>query len=123
ERVDPNTLPIRIRGVYVWLKYLEENWDELYHLATTWPRTLLQPDFIPPEIVMKKYWDFDIDDSVYRSKMWSILFPDICIPYDTRSRIAIKSFLGHTSMTYADMLRGIRSISIKMLKSENLSIS
>ncbi len=54
-------------------------------------------------------FSFPISDSVYRAKQYSILLPDICIPYDDASRNKIKSFLGVTSSaTYYEMLKRLR---------------
>lgn len=116
-------LPSRIKGAYKWLRYLKDNWDRLYKIALNWNRSLFCSEFIPSEIVESKEWDFNIQDSVYRSKMWAILFPDICVPYDNLSRIKIKRCIGVSNINYAEMLFALRKYAVEIISVEESNVS
>lgn len=119
---DELDLPNRIKGAYRWLRYLKDNWDRLYKIALNWRRSLFCSEFIPPEIAESGEWDYDIEESVYRSKMWAILFPDICVPYDSRSRRKIKKCIGSNNIKYSEMLRALRSHAVNIISVENSNL-
>lgn len=58
--------------------------------------------------------------SVYYSKMLSILFPDICVPYDTDSRQKIIKELGGSVENYFDMLNKLRMWLLNILEREHI---
>lgn len=119
---DEPGLPSRIKGAYRWLRYLKDNWDRLYKIALNWRRSLFCSEFIPPEIAESGEWDYDIQDSVYRSKMWAILFPDICVPYDSRSRTKIKRCIGVSSINYAEMLFALQKYAVEIISVEESNV-
>lgn len=121
-QVNPELLNSRIKGAYIWLKYLQDNWDMLYALATIWNRSLFDKDFIPTEVKANKLWDFTIDESIYRSKLWAILFPDICIAMDSRSRKEIKRYFKESNLSYADLLTHLHTMFHQVLSNGKLSI-
>lgn len=116
-------LPPRIVGAYTWLKYLKDNWTRLYSIAANWRHTLFCEKFVPLEIIATKEWDFDISDSVYRSKLWSILFPDICIPFDNASRKKILKDLRGSGKSYRNMLLHLRSNAIDVIVKESSNLA
>ena len=117
-------LPPRIKGAYKWLRYLKEHWECLYNIARKWRRSLFYEDFVPPEIHESEKWNFSIHNSVYRAKMWAILFPDICVPYDSRSRNRIIQCIGRgRNITYVEMLEALRSLAINLIIREESNVA
>lgn len=96
-------------------------------LATHTNMTLLCDwDVVNRELLemFKKIWGFSVSISVYYSKINCILFPDICIPYDSASREKIKSCLNiKSSIAYFDMLIRLRSWIINLLESWDQPLS
>lgn len=117
------TLPPRIKGAYIWLSYLKSNWSRLYSIARKWRRTLFCQRFIPQEIISTGEWDFDIRDSVYRSKLWAILFPDICVPFDSRSKSKISKYFGNSNIKYSQMLTKLRKDMIQLIQNEDSNLN
>jgi len=121
DNIDYYKLPQRIRGAVESLIYLRDNWDRLYNKSYNNVRTLLCDDWCD------EFWEnefsFPISESVYRAKRYSILLPNICIPYDNASRNKIKKFLGiSNNTTYYEMLKKLRLKVIEIIDNEKSNL-
>ena len=122
ENVDYSKLPQRIKGAVESLFYLKDNWGRLYEKASINMKTLLCDDWC--DEFWKNEFNFPISDSVYKAKRYSILLPNICIPYDNASRNKIKSFLGiSNSSTYFEMLQKLRKSVIEILDNQKSDLA
>lgn len=120
--VDCCKLPKRIRGAVESLIYLSDNWDGLYNKASNNMKTLLCDDWC--DEFWKDEFDFAISESVYKAKLFSILLPNTCIPYDNASRNKIKKFLGISNKTtYYEMLQKLRLKVMKIMDNENSNLA
>ena len=121
---DEQELPLFVIGAYNWLLYLQEHWERLYKIARNWRRSLFYEDFVPPEILELGERDFSIHNSVYQAKMWATLFPDICVPYDSKSRTKIIQCIGRgRNITYVEMLEALRSLAINLIIQEGSNVA
>jgi len=110
-------LPQRTKGAVESLYYLKDNWEKLYEKASINMETLLCDSWC--DEFWKNEFNFPISDSVYKAKQYSMLLPNICIPYDNASRNKIKSFLGiSNSCTYFEMLQKLRGSILEILDNE-----
>lgn len=117
SNADFSKLPQRIKGAVVSLYYLRDNWEKLYNNASNNMKTLLCDDWCNE--FWKNEFNFPISDSVYKAKQYSILLPNICIPYDNASRNKIKRFLGlSNNSTYFEMLQKLRRKVIEIIDNE-----
>lgn len=121
DYIDYYKLAPRIRGAVESLIYLRDNWGRLYNKASNNMKTLLCNDWC--DEFWKKEFNFPISESVYKAKRYSILLPNICIPYDTASKKDIIKFLGVSNkITYYEMLQKLRLKVIEIMDNEKADI-
>lgn len=123
---DGQVLPKRVREAYTWLRYLQKHWERLYKIARNWRHSLFYEDFVPREILELGEWDFPINKTIYQANIWNILFPDICVPYNTASRRriiqCIRTRRGQR-ITYVEMLKALRSLAINLIIQEGSNVA
>lgn len=102
--IDCRRLPSRIGGAVSSMKYLKDYWDVLYSHALVNNKTLICDDWC--DEFWRRELSFPIFESVYRAKLYSILLPNICVPYDSASRTKIKTYLQiRDNCSYREMLQ------------------
>lgn len=122
DNIECYKLPKRIRGAVESLIYLRDNWDRLYNKASSNMKNLLCDDWC--DEFWKDEFNFPISESVYKAKQYSILLPNICIPYDNASRNKIKKFLGISNKsTYYELLKKLRLKVIEIIDNEKSELT
>ena len=115
----PENVTGRARGAARALTFLEKKWDIIYKEVLGHNKTLFcngwATDFF------RNQWNFKKD--IYESKLFCVLLPDICVPYDTKSFSVIKNFINSRGSTYLDILASLRKKTIDILIADNKKIS
>jgi len=105
-----------LKGAYDVLAWYRDTWDELYPNAVEYTKTLICEDWRSP--YWSERWRFPIGPPIYKSKMLSLLLPDLAVPFDTASLNAmIKSFNLSYGNNYITLLGAIRHYCIRLLVS------
>jgi len=82
---DPLNLRPRVRDAYTVLRNLKGEWKTLSEKSANYNKTLFCDGWFD-RYFKEKFESFKIMESVYFAKQFCILLPDICVPYDTKSR-------------------------------------
>jgi len=106
ENGDSSRLIDRIKESYFVLQSLKKDWKQVSSQAAGHNKTLFCDDWF--EEKFKDDWSFSVDGTVYEVKKYHILFPDICVPYDTKSRIKILKHCALRSPNYDEFLEVLR---------------
>lgn len=83
---NPSSLRSRVKDAYKVLSNLKgDEWKNLSAKSANNNKTLFCDDWFD-DYFKDKFESFRIKESVYFAKQFCILLPDICVPYDTKSR-------------------------------------
>jgi len=112
----------RIKEAVKIAKDLKNNWDTYYSNALESKSCILCNNHAT-EYWLKKFRDKTIDKSIYNFKMWSILLPDIAVPFDIKARESIKRELGlKADERYSTLIRKLRDLYQNILEKSNAKI-
>jgi len=121
---DPSNLRLdRVKGAYtVLLKLKREEWQLLSAKCADYNKTIFCDDWID-SYFQEKFESFKINESVYFAKQFCILLPDICVPYDTKSRDKITMHLKiPRNSDYFEFLSKVRSTFISAFKKQDIRL-
>ena len=118
---DSTYLNSRAIGAFRVLHSLKKDWAIISAKAASHNKTLFCDDSI--DSFFKNHWSFYISESIYKAKQFCLLLPDICIPYDTRSRKKLKTHFGLRDINYYQFLAILRREFIKSMEQNRISLS
>lgn len=111
----------RADGAFDVLRKMHNSWPEISKRASEHNKTLFCDDWLPAPF--RDRWSFPVKGtSIYLAKQFCILFPDICIPYDTVSRMKMIGHLNSARADYAEFLTSIREAFLKCMNRYTLSV-
>ena len=111
-------LTTRAIGAYHVLNRLRLVWPEISSQASAHNKSLFCDDWMPASF--RNRLAFAIEGtSIYQAKQFSILFPDICVPYDTASRVKMITHLDSSGAGYAEFLARVRDTFLASMR-ENI---
>lgn len=114
-------LSTRAVGAFSTLCSLRENWDEISAQAADHNKTLFCDDWMND--FFKELWSFSLYESIYKAKQYCILFPDICVPYDTASREILVERFPLNVYTYSNLLMELRMAFLNCMKNHHMTLS
>ena len=110
-----------LKGAYDVLAWYRDTWDEIYPNAAEYTKTLICDGWVSP--YWSERWRFPIGSPIYKSKMMSLLLPDLAVPFDTASLNAmIKSLNLAYGDSYITLLSTIHHYCTKLLENERISL-
>jgi hypothetical protein len=116
-----DNLTIRSIWAYHILKNLQINWPEISNAAAGHNKTLFCDDWLPESL--RDRMAFPVEGtSIYHAKQYSVLFPDVCIPYDTASRVKMLLHFGLYGVNYPEFLTVVRNGFLDCMKKHDLTI-
>jgi len=120
---DPSNLRSRVKDAYTVLSNLKGGeWKILSAKSADYNKTLFCDDWVD-SYFREKFEDFKIKESVYFAKQYCILLPDICVPYDTKSRDKMTSHLKIPRNTnYFEFLSEVRSHFMRAFEKQGITI-
>jgi len=120
---DPSNLRSRVKDAYTVLKNLKDNdWTLLSARSADFNKTLFCDDWYD-DYFKEKFESFRIKESVYFAKQYCILLPDICVPYDTKSRDKMTSHLKiPRNADYYEFLSEVRSHFMSAFEKQGITI-
>ena len=69
------------------------------------------------------HWSFPVKGtSIYLAKQYCVLFPDICVPYDTASRVKMIEHLDSSGADYAEFLTSVREAFLECMNGRALTV-
>jgi hypothetical protein len=103
------------------LEELKDSWPVVSAVASDHNKTLFCGDWIPESFVDQ--WSFSFKKaSIYMAKQYCILFPDICVPYDIKSRQKLISHLNLSDTNYIGVLSKLREVFLDCMSSSDLTL-
>jgi len=120
---DPSNLSPRVRDAYKVLRKLKgEEWNLLSAKSGDYNKTIFCDDWLD-SFFKEKFESFKINESVYLAKQFCILLPDICVPYDTKSRDKMtKHLVISRNSDYFEFLSKVRSKFMNDLKKQDIKL-
>lgn len=119
---DPSNLRPRVKDAYTVLKNLKGEWKILSAKSADYNKTLFCDDWFD-NYFKEKFENIKIKESVYFAKQFCILLPDICVPYDTKSRDKMTSHLKiPRNANYFDFLSEVRSKFLSAFKKQGVRL-
>lgn len=110
-----------LKGAYDVLAWYRSVWSEVYPNAVEYTKTLICDGWMSP--YWSERWRFPIGPPIYKSKMLSLLLPDIAVPFDTVSLNAmVRSFNLSYGDSYTTLLNAIRHYCIRLLENERIGL-
>jgi len=106
---NPSNLRSRVKDAYTVLSNLKgDEWKNLSAKSANYNKTLFCHEWVD-DYFKDKFESFRIKESVYFAKQFCILLPDICVPYDTKSRDKMTRHLEiPRNATYFEFLSEVR---------------
>jgi hypothetical protein len=110
----------RYKEAYAVLRLIGDEWEHLAGPAAANTKTLFCDGW--DSGVFRKAWeDIDVRTGIYRAKMYCLLLPDTCVPYDSRSLVKMLKFLEiPPSSDYYTLLLVLREKFLQLLESRTL---
>ena len=121
-RENPLKLNLRVKKAYPVLLPLkdEDTWKQLSAKASNHNKTLFCDDWAEG---FRETWSFSVrKTSIYEAKKECILFPDICVPYDTKSRNELMTQFHLWNDDYFTFLSKLQTRFIKCIEKDNLTL-
>jgi len=120
---DPSNLRSRVKDAYTVLRNLKgEEWQLLSAKSADYNKTLFCDDWFD-SYFKEKFESFKIKESVYFAKQFCILLPDICVPYDTKSRDKMTSHLKiPRNANYFEFLSEVRSNFVDAFEKQSIKL-
>jgi len=123
NREDPSKLNLRVKKAYPILLSLkdEDVWKQLSTEASNHNKTIFCDDWAKG--ISEENWAFSVrEKSIYEAKKFCILFPDICVPYDTKSRKELITQFRLWNDNYFIFLSKLRTTFMKCMEKDNLTL-
>lgn len=110
----------RYKEAYAVLQMIGEEWETLSNTAAACNKTLFCDNW--DQGFFREEWEkIDVKKGIYRAKMYCLLLPDICVPYDSRSLVKMLKFLGIPSTSsYYSLLCAVREKFLPLLENHSL---
>jgi len=123
EADDPSNLRPRVKDAYTVLHKLKEvDWHILSTKSADYNKTLFC-DHWCNSYFQEKFESFKINESVYYAKLFCILLPDICVPYDTKSRDKMTKILKiPRNANYFEFLSKVQSTFMSEFKKQEIKL-
>lgn len=119
---DPSNLRPRVRDAYTVLRNLKGEWKTLSEKSANYNKTLFCDGWFD-SYFKEKFESFKIKESVYFAKQFCILLPDICAPYDTKSRDKMTSHLKiPRNANYFEFLSEVRVNFLSAFKKQGIRL-
>jgi hypothetical protein len=116
-----DNLTTRSIWAYHVLKNLQINWPEISNAAAGHNKILFCDDWLPESL--RERMSFPVEGtSIYHAKQYSVLFPDVCVPYDTASRAKMLGHFGLSGASYIGFLTIVRNRFLDCMKKHGLTI-
>ena len=117
---DPSNLRPRVKDAYTVLRKLKgDEWKLLSAKSADYNKTLFCDHWFD-SFFKEKFESFKINESVYFAKQFCILLPDICVPYDNKSRDKMTTHLTiPRNSDYFKFLSKVRSTFMSELKKQD----
>ena len=121
---DPSNLRPRVKDAYTVLRNLKGGeWKLLSAKSADYNKTIFCDDWVD-SYFKEKFESFKIKESVYFAKQFCILLPDICVPYDTKSRDKMTMHLKiPRNSDYFEFLSKVRSTFMSAFKKQGIQLS
>jgi len=117
----PEGLNTRAIGAYQVLRKLRDSWGDISKNAAEHNKTLFCDDWLPASF--RDRMSFPVEGtSIYLAKQYCVLLPDICVPYDTASRIKMMEHLDLRSVNYLEFLTKVREAFLTCMEKDNLTL-
>jgi len=117
----PMGLNTRAIGAYQVLRKLRDSWGDISKNAAEHNKTLFCDDWLPASF--RDRMSFPVEGtSIYLAKQYCVLFPDICVPYDTASRIKMMEHLDLRFVDYLEFLTKVRDAFLTCMEKDNLAL-
>jgi hypothetical protein len=114
-------LNTRAIGAFHVLRRIRNIWTEISGKASEHNKTLFCDSWLPESF--RDRWSFPVEGtSIYLAKQYCVLFPDICIPYDTASRVKMIEHIDSSGADYAEFLTGFREAFLKCINEHKLTV-
>lgn len=111
----------RADGAFDVLRKIHNSWPEISERASEHNKTLFCDDWLPASF--RDRWSFPVKGtSIYLAKQYCVLFPDICVPYDTASRMRMIEHLDSLGADYAEFLTSVREAFLKCMNGHKLMV-
>lgn len=110
----------RAIGAFTVLKSLKPMWEKMATNSSRHNKTLFCDDW--GNNFFKDLWSFSVRNSIYQAKQYCILLPDICIPYDAKSRELLIQQFSLRNPTYYSLLSSMRHAFIECMKENHMTI-
>jgi len=121
NRKDPAGLNTRAIGAFYTLLSLKNNWAHLSNKAADHNKTLFCDGWADESF--RNLWSFSVQGtSIYQAKQYCVLFPDICVPYDTASRLKMMDHFGIGDSDYFAFLTVVRQGFQNCMMNHHLSL-
>ena len=118
---EKSELNIRVKEIYPILKSLQDNWLIMSAKASERNKTLFCDDWC--DDFFRHEWKFPVKKSVYHAKLYCILLPDTCVPYDTESRKKMLKQLGIEAIAdYFQFLSKVREKFMEDINAHHLNL-
>jgi len=123
DRGDPSNLRPRVKDAYTVLRNLKENVWELMSAKSAEHSKTIFCDGWADEYFKEQFESFQIKESVYLAKQFCILLPDICVPYDTKSRDKMTMHLKiPRNANYFEFLSKVRETFLAAFKQQGIKV-
>jgi len=115
-------LNTRAEGAFEVLKSLKNTWTQISNEASRYNKTLFCDDWLEND-VLKARWAFPTKGTtIYEAKQNCILFPDICVPYDTKSLEKLNKAFKIRGADYFELLKTLRQHFLKCMEDNHFNI-
>jgi len=120
---DSSNLRPRVKEAYTVLRNLKvDEWKLLSAKSAEHNKTIFCDDWVD-SYFKEKFESFKIKDSVYFAKQFCILLPDICVPYDTKSRDKMTMHLKiPRNANYFEFLSEVRKTFMNAFKKQDIKL-
>lgn len=120
---DSSNLRPRVKEAYTVLRNLKvDEWKLLSAKSAEYNKTIFCDDWVD-SYFKEKFESFKIKESVYFAKQFCILLPDICVPYDTKSRDKMTMHLKiPRNANYFEFLSEVRKKFMSAFKKQDVKL-
>jgi hypothetical protein len=118
---EEKTYPIeRYKKAYDVLQLIGKDWEDISRTAAAYNTTLFCDSW--DRAVFRDTWEgMSVKTGIYSAKMYCLLLPDTCVPYDSQSLVKMLKFLGLSSSTdYYSLLCALRERFLPVLEDHTL---
>jgi hypothetical protein len=106
----------RYKEAFAVMRYIDENWEMLSRTAASYNKTLFCDGWDNVDFC-KDWQKLEVKKGIYPAKMFCLLLPDTCVPFDSRSLVKILLFFNIPASTdYYSLLLGLREKFLPLLE-------